>query len=112
MNNTKYLNVQALKSHFDGDEEMIAELLEIFESTFGDILNDTKVAIEAESFNELEHSAHTLKGMIANFFAEELIDAAQKLEDMGRSSELINAETHLQVLISGIPVMIEEIRTI
>ena len=112
MSNTKYLNVEALKSHFDGDEEMIADLLEIFEETFGEILNDTKAAVESKSFDDLEHAAHTLKGMIANFFAEDLISAAQKLESMGKSSELVDAESHLQLLISGIPVLIEEIRAI
>lgn len=112
MTETKYLNVQELKAHFDGDEEMIGELVEIFDSTYGDILNDTKAALEAKSFTELEHSAHTLKGMIANFFAEDLKVAAQELEVMGRNSELNNAETQLEKLIVGIPELIKELKQI
>ena len=109
---TKYLNVRELKTHFDGDEEMISELVEIFDSTYGGILNDTKVAVEGKSFTELEHSAHTLKGMIANFFAEDLKIAAQELETMGRNSELSNAETQLEKLIVGIPELIKELKQI
>ncbi len=112
MSNKKYVNVSALKSHFDGDEEMIADLLEIFETTYGEILNDTKSAVQSNSYSELEHSAHTLKGMIANFFSEELKNAAYELEQMGRKGEIVNAESHLEVLTMGIPALVEEVRKI
>ena len=112
MSDTKYLNVQALKEHFDRDEEMIGELVEIFESTYVDILNDTKSAVETKSFSELEHAAHTLKGMIANFFADDLKVSAQELEKMGRQSELVEADAHIENLISGIPVLIDELKNI
>ena len=112
MNNTKYLNVQALKSHFDGDEEMIADLIEMFESEYSEILNNSKIAIESKNYSALELSAHTLKGMISNFFAEELKIAAQELETMGRNSELINAEILFDKLLVGIPKLIEEVKAI
>ena len=112
MSDTKYLNVQALKEHFDGDEEMIGELVEIFGSTYVDILNDTKSAVETKSFSELEYAAHTLKGMIANFFADDLKVSAQELEKMGRQSELVEADVHIENLVSGIPVLIDELKNI
>jgi hypothetical protein len=50
--------------------------------------------------------------MIANFFADDLKVSAQELEKMGRQSELIEADAHIESLISGIPVLIEELKKI
>ena len=110
---SKYLNVDALKSHFDGDEEMIRELLEIFESTYEEILIDAINAANDQSYSDLEHAAHTLKGMVANFFSEDLKNAAFELEKMGKNGELIgDVKPILDLLTTGIPDLIQEVKSI
>ncbi len=105
------VNLENLKLHFDGDEELILELLEVFESTYPGTLTSVETAIKEQSFSDLELHAHTLKGMIANFFSEELKEAAFRLEKSGREKKDEGLDQPLKVLQEKLPLLVEEIRT-
>ena len=78
------VNAEQMKAHFDGDEELISELLEIFAESYPVTLEAVKTAMASKNYSDMELHAHTMKGMIANFFAAELKDAAATLETMAR----------------------------
>lgn len=80
-----------LLEHFDGDMELIQELTQIFEESYPEVLRNLNEAIKSENFSDVELHAHTLKGMISNFFAEEAKDIAFELEKMGRDKSITNA---------------------
>lgn len=101
---------EQLKLHFEGDEELIAELIEVFESTYPETLDQVKTAVVGSDFKNLELHAHTLKGMIANFFAEELKNAAFSLEKMGREQKLGNVDQEIETLVKGLPLLVEEVK--
>jgi two-component system, sensor histidine kinase and response regulator len=46
----------------------------------------------------LHHAAHTLKGSVANFCAQEPFESAYRLERMGRAGDLAGAEEALAAL--------------
>lgn len=101
-----------LKVHFDGDEELISELLEVFESSYPETLNAVKKSLEENNLQDLELHAHTLKGMVSNFFAKTLKDAAFALEKMGREQALENADGHVKTLEDGLPQLVNDVRSI
>jgi HPt (histidine-containing phosphotransfer) domain-containing protein len=39
----------------------------------------------------LERAAHALRGAISNFHAKSVVEAARRLEDMGRAANMIHA---------------------
>lgn len=110
MNKNQYLDLEALKSHFSGDEEMIGDLIEIFESSYEPILMEIKNSIDSSDYSKLEYSAHTFKGMVSNFFAKEIKDAAFELEKLGRNSSLIEASHYFEIVNSGTPLLLAELK--
>lgn len=82
------LNIQKIKDHFDNDMETLSEILEIFENSSAQYLKDIKRALDNSDYFELNLHAHTLKGMILNFFADEISEKARKLEFMGKTEKI------------------------
>jgi HPt (histidine-containing phosphotransfer) domain-containing protein len=101
-----------LKNHFDGDDELIGELVEVFEESYLPCLDSIKKALEESNHKDLELHAHTLKGMIANFFAMDLKHAAAELELMARNETISGPEAHIDHLSTGLPVLITELKSI
>lgn len=106
------VHLENLKSHFDGDEELIIELLEVFAESYVTVLDSLNKAVEEKNYKEVELHAHTLKGMIANFFAEDLKVSAFFLEKGGRDENVLDFAPHLKKLEDDIPVMINEVKAI
>ena len=100
-----------LMGHFDGDKEMITELIEVFDDSYKESLTALKDSLKEEDFKKIELHAHTLKGMIANFFAEDLRVAAYDIEKMGHNSEISGYESQLAVLDEKLPMLITELRS-
>ena len=88
---TVFNRAVALKQVAD-DEELLAELAGLFIGDSARLLAEVKQAIAGEKSEGLERAAHTLKGAAGNFGAEGVVAAAQKLEEMGRTGKLAEAE--------------------
>lgn len=111
MSNYSYLNASEMRTHFSGDEEMIGELVEIFEETYLEILQEVEKTFQESDALGLEHSAHTLKGMVANFFADSLKEDAFELEKMGRDKQIDKSSIDkIENLKIGIPELLAEVR--
>lgn len=98
-----------LMSHFDNDKEMIGELLEVFESTYEETLGELKSALSESNFKNVELHAHTLKGMIANFFSDDLKESAYQLELSGKNENIEGHASHIENLESKLPQLVSEI---
>lgn len=107
-----YVDLDSLKSHFDGDEELIGELVEVFEETYPETLANIEKAINDQSTKDLELHAHTLKGMLANFFVDKLKELAFQLEKIGREGNLGDVSDQAEQLKSEIPKMLAELKNI
>ena len=106
------VNLDELRQHFDGDEELIGEIVEVFEMTYPEAFTALKNALDQQNWKEVELHAHTLKGMVANFFASELKDACFSLEQIGRDGGGQETGGHLNVLEEKLPQMMEELKKI
>ena len=106
------IDVKAIKEHFDGDEELIGELTEIFDGSYPKSLAALVVAIQEKNFSEIELHAHTLKGMISNFFAVELKNAAANLEKIGRDKVDAEMKADLSYLKDNLPKVSVEVKKV
>ncbi len=103
---------QKLREHFDNDVDLISELLQIFESSYPDTVSAIENAISEKNYKDLELHAHTLKGMVSNFFAEELRQAAFALEKIGTDESSDDTTSFVSVLKEKLPLLVTEIRSI
>lgn len=102
----------ALIEHFEGDGEIITELVELFEVSYPETLEKLKLAITENNTKEIELHAHTLKGMLANFFASNLREKAFKIEQMGKNKNTENALVVYNEILSIIPELVEDLKKI
>jgi HPt (histidine-containing phosphotransfer) domain-containing protein len=78
--------------HVEGDRELLGEIATLFLETHVGQLSALRAAIARGDAQALQNTAHKLKGSIGNFAAAEAFNAAQKLEGLGLSGDLAEAE--------------------
>ena len=87
------LHVPDLLASLDGDHELLEELATIFLGDYPARFAAIRSAVEQRDAGALQAAAHALKGSAANFGAPAAIDAAERLESMGRRGDLNGVET-------------------
>ncbi|MCB1164309.1 response regulator [bacterium] len=74
-----------------GDIELLIELAGMFMEDVPNMLAEIESAVRNGDSDGLRKSAHTLKGAVSNFSAQNAQDAAWALEQIGRSGDLSEA---------------------
>ncbi len=80
------------------DVELLSELAKIFLDDYPNNLKAIERALAVGDSSSLERAAHSLKGAVANFGAEDVVREAFELERKGRSGDLSHANDNLQRL--------------
>ncbi len=80
---------------FDGDVEMLREVVADFLADAPRQLAELDGAIARRDARAVEHTAHSLKGAIGNFAVRGAYEAARQLEAMGLAGDLAGAEAAL-----------------
>ena len=76
----------------DGDADLLKEIVGIFLEECSELVSKIRAAISSHDSQTLVRSAHTLKGSVGYFGAEEVIKNASELERMGREKNFNDAE--------------------
>ena len=76
-----------LLNAFDQDRDFLTEIVQIFLTDAPPLLKNIKEALRAKDADSLKRAAHSLKGMLGNFQAEEAARTASQLEECGRQNE-------------------------
>jgi HPt (histidine-containing phosphotransfer) domain-containing protein len=95
---TKVLDRETALERIGGDESLLREIARLFLDDYPNLIREIRGAIASCDAKEIERSAHSLKGAVANFAAESAFQAAWALEQIGRSGNLENSATALQQL--------------
>jgi HPt (histidine-containing phosphotransfer) domain-containing protein len=82
------VNFVDLLQRFDGDRDLLAELLEIFREDYPGQIRNAQQAIAQKDAAEVERWGHSLKGALGNFSAIRATALAGEFEAMGRSGDL------------------------
>ena len=72
----------------EGDAQLLLELWGIFQEDSPLTLAELRSAVYAGDEWRVHRAAHAVKGGVANFVAPEAVEAAQTLENLGRSGLL------------------------
>jgi CheY-like chemotaxis protein/HPt (histidine-containing phosphotransfer) domain-containing protein len=79
------LDLATLRAEFDGDEELLLELMDAYFPAATVLLGQIREAIQNGDAETLASAAHTIKGGSGNFFARTVFSMAERLEEMGES---------------------------
>jgi CheY-like chemotaxis protein/HPt (histidine-containing phosphotransfer) domain-containing protein len=85
-------------AHVGGDAKLLRELAALFLTECPRQAADVRAAVEQADAPKLRFAAHTLKGAVANFAAAHAWDAADRLEKMGKHSNLSGAAEAMTAL--------------
>ncbi len=80
-----------LLARFDGDADLLAELVDLFHTGAPGLVAQVQDAAARRDGPALMRAAHTLKGMVGNFGASRALDLAQGIEDRGREGNVGDA---------------------
>jgi two-component system sensor histidine kinase/response regulator len=89
---------KALLETLDNDPQLLQEIIGIFLADCPGKLADLQAAVTACNPGQIANSSHALRGSVATFGAQKAVDAAQKLESMGRHGHLEGAAEAFSVL--------------
>jgi HPt (histidine-containing phosphotransfer) domain-containing protein len=78
-------------AHVGGDPGLLRELARLFLDTFPGQMVELQAALDRNDQEKFVRTAHTLKGAVAIFAARTAIDAAGRVERLGRAGELASA---------------------
>lgn len=91
-------DLSAALERVGGDQELLKEIADLFLEDAPQILAAVRSAVESGDAEGLQRAAHSLKGSVANFGAEEAVRWAYSLEQMGQENSLSGASDALEVL--------------
>lgn len=89
------LNLALALDRVGGDRELLQEVAQVFLEASPELLQRVQKAVADRDSKALEQAAHALKGSVGNFAAEDVYQAAMRLEKMGRSGNLDGVEKAL-----------------
>ncbi len=101
------VNREALLARVSGNTKLLRQLTRLFLADSPKMLAAICKAVQRRDGPGLERAAHTLKGSVANFDARRAVEAAQRLETMGRRGGLAEAESACRTLTNEIALVAE-----
>ncbi len=103
------LDLQLALARVGGDKELLREIAVLFIEERPRAVAEIQEAIAAQDAAKLENAAHALKGSVANFGARDAVEAAFRLEQMGRAKEMSEAGEMVRKLESALSVVCAEL---
>jgi HPt (histidine-containing phosphotransfer) domain-containing protein len=94
----RQLDESVALSRVGGDVELLREVVGLFLDDYPQSLDMIRDAVARSDQSSLERHAHSLKGSVSTFGAQEAYDAAMALEKQGRTGDLTCAAEGLQRL--------------
>jgi CheY-like chemotaxis protein len=91
-------DVDAVLDSLDGDSGLLREVAGIFLAQFPKHLEKIRQAVSNRDAKLLERAAHALKGAAANLLAQGVVEAASKLEEIGRAGSVAGSKEALASL--------------
>jgi two-component system sensor histidine kinase/response regulator len=86
---------EAAISGLGGDESLLREVIAVFLDECPKLLKELRAAVEGQDAARARLVAHTLKGSIMLFGADEIVAAAHKLESWGQERDLVSLRAAL-----------------
>ena len=82
----EFLNLPELLDRVENDEDLLRELLALFQEDLPGSREALQTAIDGGDLGEIERAAHRLKGMLANLSAKRAAALAAEIESTARAA--------------------------
>jgi len=105
----RFLDEAVALSRVGGDRDLLREIVDLFLVDYPNTLENIRAAVSACDAVALEHHAHSLKGSVSTFGAEQAFEAALALESKGRNHDLSGVEDGLHQLESALQALRPEL---
>ena len=99
-------------SRVGGDAVLLQEIAALFIEDYPHVLTELRAAAARGDPRGVERAAHGLKGSVANFGARAAVDAAFKLEQMGRASDLTRVDEAIDALARALDALHPELKAL
>jgi len=101
------LNPAELLEHVEDDRELLAEIVQLFESNLPAVLQELRESIATGDGAEVARAAHTLKGSVGNFGHQGTYRAVEQMEAFAKQGDMPQTKAALLVVESEL----ERLRT-
>jgi HPt (histidine-containing phosphotransfer) domain-containing protein len=95
---TDVLDKRTVLEFIGGDQQLLSQLCETFLEQSPKLLNSVRQAVQDRRPQEVSMLAHTIKGSVSIFAARKATDAAFRLEQIGESDDLSQADEAVEAL--------------
>ena len=85
------IDFKKLEYDFGDDWDIFEELVESYLGVYEEYLSNIDQGIKSGDFERVRIESHTLKGIVANFYCDDLKMKAFSLEDCGKKQNLTGA---------------------
>ncbi len=110
MSSFPVIDDQILDECYLGDDELIADVVQVFMEQKDIQVGDVAAAVKARDALAVGRAAHKLKGGLLTIGAAAAGDAALRLEKMGKGSDLSGAEKALASLHTELDRLVEALK--
>jgi len=110
--NERVLDRDVALARVGGDAELLKELAELFLEEYPRLLAELHAASHRSDARALERTAHGLKGSVANFGARPAVEAALRVEHLGRDQKMTEVEHALRSLELALAAVHVELATL
>jgi two-component system sensor histidine kinase/response regulator len=98
MSERKICDLTAALKRMGGNASILQQLVEYYREDVPPLIDRLRAGIAANNPAEVQHAAHSIKGLVVNFDAESSNHAALQLEQMARTRDLTKAAEALDKL--------------
>ena len=106
------LNEALALDRVGGDFELLQEVVGLFLDDYPRAIEKIRSAVAANDASGVEHSAHSLKGSVSTFGAQDVFESALALEKQGRSGNLSGALDGLNKLEKALQALRPELEAL
>lgn len=106
------INREELMEMFDGDTELLTDLVDTYLKEKQDVLAQLRQAVQNKDAANIKAAAHNLKGSALTFCAPDVIAQGQELEQMGMENNLEGVEELFARFEAGLEQMEQELKAI
>jgi signal transduction histidine kinase/CheY-like chemotaxis protein/HPt (histidine-containing phosphotransfer) domain-containing protein len=107
---TRLFNRAAMLKNLDGDQELMAQLSEIFIADLSASIENLRAGLGGDNGEALFAAAHTLKGSAANFGAESLVKVLQSIEQDARRNGPAALTDRVEQAVRLLEQLVEELK--
>ena len=92
------LDRASILKRLDGNQELLTELIQLFSGEAPQLIKGMRIALQRGDMQELERSAHSMKGAASNFSAYGTVSVASQLESDAKNGDSESAKASLAAL--------------